>query len=216
MADANMLNTADMSTTDARARRAERQAVAQALQGTALDWSAIDASPAWVALPAAERDALCAHAGAWWLAASLRGCIDGKRLTRVHDLLGEARLSALRDAPAIARAEALGQAPTPLLPAAHDVPRHLVACGRALLGWRLPAAVRGPVLRQLGWPTDADPGHHAAFAAHPDWARQALQIALGHEPPPAQAANTVTLSLKLEQADALADPGHAPLQPAAE
>ena len=28
MADANMLNTADMSTTDARARRAERQAVA--------------------------------------------------------------------------------------------------------------------------------------------------------------------------------------------
>ena len=29
MADANMLNTADMSTTDARARRAERQAVAQ-------------------------------------------------------------------------------------------------------------------------------------------------------------------------------------------
>ena len=130
------------------------------------------------------------------------------------DLLGEPRLNALRDAPAIARAEALGQAPAPLLPAADDVPQHLVACGRALLGWSLPANVRAPVLQHLGWPLDEGP--HAAFAAHPDWARQALQIALGHEPPPAQAANTVTLSLKLEQADALADPGHAPLQPAAE
>ena len=102
------------------------------------------------------------------------------------DLLGEPRLNALRDAPAIARAEALGQAPAPLLPAADDVPQHLVACGRALLGWSLPANVRAPVLQHLGWPLDEGP--HAAFAAHPDWARQALQAALDDAAPmPAEA-----------------------------
>ncbi len=171
---------------DARARRAQRLAVAQALPGAALDWAALDACPAWLARPAPARELLCAHAGAWWLGAALRACIDGKRLARVCDLLGEPRLNALRDAPAIARAEALGQAPAPLLPAADDVPQHLVACGRALLGWSLPANERAPVLQHLGWPLDEGP--HAAFAAHPDWARQALQAALDDAAPmPAEA-----------------------------
>lgn len=163
---------------DARTRRAERLAVARAMEGASLDWAAIDACPAWLAWPAADREALCAHAGAWWLAASLRGCIDGKRLARVCELLGEPRLNALRDAPAIARAEAMGQAPTPLLPPADDVPRHLIACGRALLGWSLPESARAEVLRHVGWAA-ADEGHDTAFAAYPDWARQALQASLG-------------------------------------
>ena len=167
---------------DARARRAERLAVAQALQGTALDWAALNACPPWLARPEADRQLLALHAGAWWLAASLRGCIDGKRLARVCELLGEQRLNTLRDAPAIVRAEALGQAPAPLLPPADDVPQHLLACGRALLGWSLPPAVRIPVLQHLGWPLDEAP--HAAFAAHPDWARQAVQAALDDAAPP--------------------------------
>ena len=166
---------------DARARRAQRVALAQALQGTPLDWATLDACPAWLTLPADERELLCAHAGAWWLAASLRACIDGKRLARVCELLGEPRLNALRAAPVLARAEALSQAPSPLLPPADDVPRYLVACGRALLGWSLPAAARGPLLRQLDWPA-ADAGHDAAFAAYPDWARQALKAALDDAP----------------------------------
>lgn len=198
---------------NARARRAERVAVAQALQGTTLDWAAIDACPAWLALPPAERDALCAHAGAWWLAAALRGCIDGKRLARVCDLLGEPRLNALRDAPAIAHAEALGRMPSPLLPPADDVPRYLFACGRALLGWSLPSAVRAPVMRQLGWPAE-DEGHHAAFAAYPEWAHQALHAALGDGLPPAQVADTVAMSLNLGQAADSAAKGSQLLHPA--
>ena len=175
--------------TDARARRAERLAVAQALQGAGLDWAGLDACPTWLARTEAERDLLASHAGAWWLAASLRGCIDGQRLARVCDLLGEAPLSGRRAGPASARAEALGQAPAPLLPPADDVPQHLLACGRALLDWSLPPAVRGPVLQQMGWTVDER--HHAAFAAHPDWACQALQRVLD-EAVPAETQNADT------------------------
>ena len=101
----------DLPATDARVRRAERVAVVQALPELALDWAAIDACPAWVARSEPERELLSAHAGAWWLAASLRACIDGKRLTRVCEMLGEPRLNALRDTPNIARAEALARRP---------------------------------------------------------------------------------------------------------
>ena len=52
---------------------------------------------------------------------------------------------------------------------------------QSLLGWSLPANVRAPVLQHLGWPLDEGP--HAAFAAHPDWARQALQAALDDAAP---------------------------------
>lgn len=188
--------------TDARARRARRLAVAQALQGTALDFAALDACPPWLAQPPAARDLLCAHAGAWWLAAALRGCIDGQRLARVCDLLGEPRLTALRDHPASAHAEALGQAPRPLLPPADELPRHLLACGRALLGWSLPADLRAPLLLHLGWPHDE--AAYTAFATHPDWARQAVQAALADSadapaeqdtatPAPHEAADTLAV-----------------------
>lgn len=161
---------------DARARRAARAAVAQALQHTALDWAALDACPPWLAAPAEARELLCAHAGAWWMAAALRACIDGKRLAQVCDVVGAARLNALRDAPATARAAALEQAPQPLLPPADEMPRHLVACGRALMAWSVPDAVRAPVLVHLGWA--ADPRASAAFADYAAWARHALQAAL--------------------------------------
>lgn len=172
-------------TTNARLRRSERLAVAQALPDVALDWADIDSCPAWVARSVPERELISAHAGAWWLAASLRACIDGKRLARVCEMLGEPRLNALRDAPTIARAEALGQAPTSLLPAADEMPRHLLACGRALLGWSLPAPVRAAVLAALGWA--ADDSHHAVFDAHSAWAQQALHAALNDEAPLAEA-----------------------------
>lgn len=161
---------------NARARRAERLAVAQALRDAALDWAALDACPAWLIRSEAQRELLCARAGAWWLGAALRGCIDGQRLARVRALLGQAWLDVLRDTPVMARAEALGQVPSPLLPAADDVPQHLVACGRALLAWSLPETARAPLLQHLGW--TLDDGHQAVFAAHPQWARQALHMAL--------------------------------------
>ena len=91
-------------------------------------------------------------------------------------------------APAIARAEALGQAPSSLLPAAEALPRHLVACGRALLGWSLPANARAPVLMAMGWAADAS--HHAIFNAHADWAHQALEAALNDTAPPPESSDT--------------------------
>ena len=169
----------------ASARRAQRVAVARALQGLALDWSAIDASPAWLAEPDADaRERLCARAGGWWLASSLRACIDGKRLAHARDLLGEPALAALRESAEAQRAEALNQTPRPLLPPAADVPAHLLACGRALLGWSLQPELRAPVLGHLGWVVDAR--HYAAFDTHADWARQALRAAQQPEPPMAE------------------------------
>ncbi|QTD45503.1 hypothetical protein [Ottowia testudinis] len=173
---------------DASARRAARLAVAQALRGSGLDWAALSACPPWLAAAPAAREQLCAHAGAWWLAASLRACIDGRRLARVYDLLGEARLNALRASPDIARAQALNQAPQPLLPPDDDMPQHLMACGRALLAWSLPALPRPAVLQHLGWRIDER--HYDAFAAHAAWAAHALQAVLSDAPPaqPEQAA----------------------------
>ncbi|MDO5626467.1 MAG: hypothetical protein Q4G71_17495, partial [Pseudomonadota bacterium] len=166
---------------NAAARRAERLAVAQALgDGPALTWAQLGACPPWLTLPADARELLCAHAGAWWLAASLRACIDGKRLARVRELLGEQSLTALLASPRAQRANALGVAPRPLLPPPEATPAHLMACGRALLAWHLPPALRPPLLAHLGW--QVDEGHTAAFDQHRDWARQALQAALSPTP----------------------------------
>ena len=70
---------------------------------------------------------------------------------------------------------------TASLPSADEMPRHLLACGRALLGWSLPGSVRSPVLAALGWA--ADESHHAIFDAHADWAQQALDAALNDAAP---------------------------------
>jgi len=73
----------------ARRQRRQRVLLAQSLAPLGLSWSDIDGCPAWVGWTDADRDGLCVSAGAWWLAASLRACIDGKRLARVSDLLGQ-------------------------------------------------------------------------------------------------------------------------------
>ncbi len=195
-----------LSVADARARRAERLAVARALHDASLDWAAIDACPAWLTYPEVERERLCTQAGGWWLGAALRGCIDGQRLARVRALLGQDWLDALRDAPLMARAEALGQVPSPLLPLADDMPQHLLACGRALLAWSLPEPARTPLLQHLGWVLSAD--QQAVFEAHPQWARQVLHMTLqdkAYAQPEMQNALDAPESLACATADELVD-----------
>lgn len=170
-------------------RRARRAAAARVLQGLALDWSAIDAIPAWLAEGDADaHERLCARAGGWWLAAALRACIDGKRLARVCELLGEPALAELRESASVRRAEALNEVPRPLLPPAERTPEHLLACGRALLGWSLQPDLRAPVLAHLGWTVDE--GHYAAFDAHASWAAQALLLAEQPAPEPEALAHS--------------------------
>lgn len=157
---------------ETRLRRARRVAVARVLRQAPLDWQAVDACPVWVAewpdAPGCER--LCLVAGAWWLAASLRACIDGRQLAAVAHLLGQDMLNALRaDQPDAAAA------PRPMLVPAPELPEQLRACGRNLLAWSLPPALRAPVLQHLGWSHKDQ--HQAAFDAHRAWAQQALQQA---------------------------------------
>lgn len=165
----------------ARLRRSQRLLLAQSLASLGLAWSDIDGCPAWVGWVDADREALCVSAGAWWLAASLRACIDGKRLARVSDLLGQEGVAALRASPVAARADLLNRAPRPLLPPAEMVPDHLMAWGRALLGWSLPPALRERLLAYWGW--QVDEGHYGALEAHCDWAKHALGLAIQPVPP---------------------------------
>lgn len=155
--------------------------LAQSLAPLGLAWSDIDGCPAWVGWTAADREAVCVSAGAWWLAASLRVCIDGKRLARVSDLLGQDGVAALRASPVAARADLLNRAPRPLLPPAELVPDHLMAWGRALLGWSLQPALRERLLAHLGW--QVDEGHYGALDAYRDWAEHALSLAIQPVPP---------------------------------
>jgi len=160
----------------ASTRRAQRVATARALEGLALDWADLDAIPSWLALPDdAARERLCASAGAWWLMASLKACIDGKRLAKVRDLLGEEFMTRLHESADARYLELLDQAPRPLLLAAEEMPAHLLACGRALLSWTLPPHLRAPVLRHFGW--NVDERHYTVFNTHAAWARHALEAA---------------------------------------
>ena len=160
----------------ASVRRAQRMATARALEGLTLDWVDIDGSPSWLALPDdGARERLCANTGAWWLMASLKACIDGKRLARVRDLLGDEFLTLLRESADAQCLELLTQAPRPLLLPAEDLPAHLLACGRALLNWSLRPHLRAPVLQYFDW--SVDERHYQVFDAHVAWARYALHAA---------------------------------------
>jgi hypothetical protein len=160
----------------ASVRRAQRTAKTRALDGLALAWADIDASPSWLALPGADvRDCWSIGVGAWWLAASWKACIDGKRLAKVRNLLGERFLTRLHESSDAQYLDLLHQAPRPLLPAAQDLPAHLLACGRALLGWSLPPHLSAPVSQHLGWREEER--HDAVFEAHAAWARYALETA---------------------------------------
>ena len=59
-----------------------------------------------------------------------------------------------------------------------------MACGRALLAWGVPEALRAPVLRQLDWRIDER--HYDAFDAHAAWARHALQAIADDAAPPSR------------------------------
>lgn len=168
----------------ARRQRRQRVLLAQSLAPLGLSWSDIDGCPAWVGWTDADRDGLCVSAGAWWLAASMRACIDGKRLARVSDLLGQEGVAALRASPVAARADLLRRAPRPLLPPADLVPEYLMAWGRALLGWSLQPVSRERLLAHLGWRVDE--GHYGALGAHRDWAEHALSMAIQPVPPVAK------------------------------
>ena len=160
----------------ASVRRAQRVATARVLEGLTLDWTEIDVSPCWLALADnGVRERLCASVGAWWLMASLKACIDGKRLAKVRDLLGDEFLTTLRQSTDAQRLELLNQAPRPLLLPAEDMPAHLLACGRALLSWSLRPHLRAPVLEHFGW--SVDERHYKVFDAHAAWAHHALQAA---------------------------------------
>lgn len=160
----------------ASVRRAQRFTKARALEGLTLAWADIDAAAPWLALPGDDaRERLCAKAGAWWLMASLKACIDGKRLAKVRDLLGEQFLTHLHESTDANHLELLNQAPRPLLLAAQDLPEQLLACGRALLSWSLPPHLRESVPQHLGW--DVEQRHYAVFDTHAAWAHHTLEAA---------------------------------------
>jgi len=157
-------------------RRTQRVTTARALEGLALDWTDIDASPSWLALPGDDaRERLCASTGAWWLMASLKACIDGKRLAKVRDLLGEEFMTRLHESADARYLDLLNQAPRPLLLPAEEMQAHLLACGRALLSWTLQPHLRAPVLQHFGW--NVDEHHYTVFNTHAAWARHALEAA---------------------------------------
>ncbi|MDR2153766.1 MAG: hypothetical protein LBE78_01875 [Burkholderiaceae bacterium] len=160
----------------ARARRAHRVAKARVLDGLPLTWEDVDTAPSWLAIGEPDaRERLCAHVGGWWLMAALKACIDGKRLVKVRDLLGEELLARLHG-PADERSAALlDQAPRPMLPLEKDISAYLLACGRGLLSWDLPSRLKALVPEHLGWHVkELD---YAVFDNHDVWARYALEMA---------------------------------------
>lgn len=161
----------------ASARRAQRLMLAQALSDADFDWTVLNTCPMWLTFSAQQLDRLAVHAGAWWFAASLRACIDGKRLAKAAELIGKDSMNSLfsisDNSPL---AQLLPKAPRPSLPAVQDIHRHFLLAGQALLAWSLPDAARTFIAAQRGWSTDTR--NHEHFVAHGDWANHALQVAI--------------------------------------
>jgi hypothetical protein len=90
-----------MAGIEVRERRRRRAAMAARLLHSgvedlaAIDWDALDAAPAWLALPAAELATLQRQVGALVYAAQIRLWIDGARLAAARAALGEPYLDAL-------------------------------------------------------------------------------------------------------------------------
>jgi len=180
-------------------RRAQRTAAARMLQpaaqGVLLDWQAIDSAPTWLveATTFEARQRLCARTGAWWLAAALHACIDGRRLERVCALLGQELLTEIRifvrqqgsyydgeaeSAHPHRRAkQEVWHFPTPSLPGAKAMDTYVLAYGQALLVWSLPVVLRAPVLACMDWTVDEE-AYYPSFMRHRAWAQRALSLAL--------------------------------------
>jgi len=191
----------------AATRRAQRIAAARMLQpaaqGVLLDWLAVDSVPLWLveATTFEARQRLRARAGAWWLAAALYACIDGRRLERVSALLGQELLTEIRifvrqqrshhgeaeaSHPHHLAKQKVWRFPAPSLPNAEAIDAYMLACGQALLVWSLPSILRTPVLACMDWTVDE--AYYPAFVRHRAWAQQALVLALAM---PSEATNEV-------------------------
>lgn len=136
------MNVSSASAASTTTRRGMRAAVAQRLLAKAsaavepLDWDALDAAPAWLALPEAELATLQCRVGAVLCAPALSLWIDGPRLSAARAALGETFLAAL-----------LAQ------PASASIPTDLVASPRidsaALAGLQLRSAGAAVLLASL-------------------------------------------------------------------
>ena len=137
----------------AHERRRFRAAVAEMLMArapaavAALDWDALDAAPAWLALPAGLLDALQSQVGAVLYGPAMRMWIDSGRLAAARAAVGDAFLRALLGRPDVPAAPRAPLAPA--IPAA-QVGAYLRHAGAAVLQATLPAALRGVAASALG------------------------------------------------------------------
>jgi hypothetical protein len=146
-----MLDTGRAGAAAAHAQRCRRTVIAERLIARApgavkeVDWDALEAAPAWLALPDAQLLALQRQVGAVVYAPQMRLWIDGARLAAVRAAVGDSFLQALlaqRDAPL--PHELL---PLPRIELAAQLTARLQAAGAAVL---LASIAPGPLRRAAG------------------------------------------------------------------
>jgi hypothetical protein len=146
----------DTPNNDPAARRHRRAAVCRRLLAAApeaagsLDWDALDAAPAWLALSDADLMVLARQVGAILCAASIRLWIDGARLGAARTAVGAPFLLALQ---ALPDAQVLPRnvAPCPRIDAAEQVAPMLRTSGSGVLLASLPnGALRRAATALLG------------------------------------------------------------------
>lgn len=141
--------------TTARARRAAAARVlADAPRRAQLGWSDLSAWPAWAQLPAAERDTWLCAVGAWFHAAALRQCIDGRVLQQLQALIGSSEATRLLQAGDDAGASAAPHAPPWT---ATTLPALLAQAGREAALAAVPSPVLRLMLREAFWPDTLAP-----------------------------------------------------------
>ncbi len=137
---------------DARERRRQRAALAQRLRQRApdavgtLDWDALDAAPAWLALPEDELTRFECQVGALLCAPLLRLWIDGARLNAARSAVGAPFLQALRALPSTQILPG-NVAPSPRIDHAEQVAPLLRAAGASVL---LASMLPGPLRLVVG------------------------------------------------------------------
>jgi hypothetical protein len=134
---------------DAATRRRNRATLARRLLAAApdaassLDWDALDAAPAWLAMSEPELMVLARQVGAVLCAASIRQWIDGARLGAARAALGAPFLQALLAMPD-AQVLPRNVAPCPRIDTAEQVAPMLRTSGLGVLLASLPS---GPLRR---------------------------------------------------------------------
>jgi hypothetical protein len=149
-----------MAAIEVRERRHRRAAMAARLLQSgvedlaAIDWDALDAAPAWLALPAAELATLQRQVGALVYAAQIRLWIDGARLAAARAALGEPYLDALLAQPDLHAFPADAGAHPPAA-TADKVPVRLQVAGAAVMLASLPQGALRRVVSAAMAPTAA-------------------------------------------------------------